>query len=106
MVPFSSPPPPPSGPLSPRHLGSQLAELERAIEKMMEADFVKFAMEDIQQRQQYAQEMAAAHSNPERADSEVCTAMLLYWTLYMYVVALFSSVLWYTLVYCSIHYIL
>ena len=33
-----------------RHLGSQLAELERAIEKMMEADFVHFAMEDIHHR--------------------------------------------------------
>ena len=30
-----------------RHLGSQLAEMERAIEKMMEADLVDFAMEDI-----------------------------------------------------------
>ena len=30
-----------------RHLGSQLAEMERAIEKMMEADLVHFAMEDI-----------------------------------------------------------
>lgn len=65
---------PPS--LPPRHLGSQLAELERAIEKMMEADFVKFAMEDIQQRQQYAQEMATAHSTPERTDSEVHVAIL------------------------------
>ena len=71
-------------PLPPRHLGSQLAELERAIEKMMEADFVKFAMEDIQQRLQYAQEMATPHSNPERTDSEVlpycywhCICMLL-----------------------------
>ena len=33
-----------------RHLGSQLAELERAIEKMMEADFVHFALEDIHHR--------------------------------------------------------
>ena len=33
-----------------RHLGSQLAELERAIEKMMEADFVQFALEDIHHR--------------------------------------------------------
>ena len=33
-----------------RHLGSQLAELERAIEKMMEADFVQFALEDILHR--------------------------------------------------------
>jgi hypothetical protein len=30
-----------------RHLGSQLAEMERAIERMMEADLVSFAMEDI-----------------------------------------------------------
>ena len=30
-----------------RHLGSQLAEMERAIERMMEADLVNFAMEDI-----------------------------------------------------------
>ena len=72
-----SPPSSPSSPsLPPRHLGSQLAELERAIEKMMEADFVKFAMEDIQQRQQYAQEMATAHSTPERTDSEVHVAIL------------------------------
>ena len=33
-----------------RHLGSQLVELERAIEKMMEADFVHFALEDIHHR--------------------------------------------------------
>lgn len=33
-----------------RHLGSQLAELEKAIEKMMEADFVHFALEDIVHR--------------------------------------------------------
>ena len=33
-----------------RHLGSQLAEMERAIERMMEADLVHFAMEDISLR--------------------------------------------------------
>ena len=30
-----------------RHLGSQLAELERVIEKMMEADFVEFATANL-----------------------------------------------------------
>jgi hypothetical protein len=40
-----------------RHLGSQLAEMERAIEKMMEADLVDFAMEDIRLR-------VKAFSNP------------------------------------------
>lgn len=30
-----------------RHLGSQLAELERVIERMMEADFVEFATANL-----------------------------------------------------------
>ena len=70
-------------PPHPRHLGSQLAELERVIERMMEADFVSFAMEDIQQRLQSASE--AAPSNPERTDSEVgCTrcSLLCYTVVY------------------------
>lgn len=33
-----------------RHLGSQLAEMESAIEKMMESDLVEYAMEDIRHR--------------------------------------------------------
>lgn len=33
--------------LSCRHLGSQLAELERVIERMMEADFVEFATANL-----------------------------------------------------------
>jgi hypothetical protein len=30
-----------------RHLGSQLAELERVIERMMEADFIEFATANL-----------------------------------------------------------
>lgn len=30
-----------------RHLGSQLAEMEKLIEKMLQADFVKYAMSDL-----------------------------------------------------------
>lgn len=30
-----------------RHLGSQLAELERVIERMMEADFIEFATTNL-----------------------------------------------------------
>ena len=33
-----------------RHLGSQLTEMERAIERMMEADLVHFAMDDMELR--------------------------------------------------------
>ena len=33
-----------------RHLGSQLAELENAIEKMMECDFVSFYMEGLKMK--------------------------------------------------------
>ena len=33
-----------------RHLNSQLIELENAIERMMESDFVHFTIEDIQSR--------------------------------------------------------
>ena len=33
-----------------RHLGSQLAEIKIAIERMMESDFVTFLMEGLKQR--------------------------------------------------------
>jgi len=33
-----------------RHLGSQLAELENAIERMMECDFVSFFMEGLKMK--------------------------------------------------------
>ena len=33
-----------------RHLGSQLREMEKAIGRMMEGDFVSFCLEDIRQR--------------------------------------------------------
>ena len=95
----------PIPPLPPRHLGSQLAELERAIEKMMEADFVKFAMEDIQQRLQYAQEMATPHSNPERTDSEVwpyCYWHCIYVCCYPVLTRMYCSILCYTVIYCGI----
>lgn len=50
-----------------RHLGSQLAELEKAIEKMMEADFVRFCLEDIKQRLELESESS------EGIESEVRT---------------------------------
>ena len=33
-----------------RHLGSELVEIENAIERMMENDFVNFLMEGVKQR--------------------------------------------------------
>ena len=33
-----------------RHLSSQLSEMEKAIGKMMEGDFVQFCLDDIRQR--------------------------------------------------------
>ncbi len=51
-----------------RHLGLQLSELEKAIESLMEADFVNFTMEDIKGR---VTELEGAGS-PNGIDTEVC----------------------------------
>lgn len=48
-----------------RHLGSQLSEMERAIGKMMEGDFVNFCLEDMRQRIKEAE-------GPETTETEVC----------------------------------
>lgn len=53
-----------------RHLGSQLAELERAIEAMMESDFVRVALEDVRARVRYAGKGERTGS-PEGVDTEV-----------------------------------
>lgn len=52
--------------LNPRHLGSQLAEMENVIEKMMEADLVEFAVQDIRYRLEVCQNAAV----PEDGTSE------------------------------------
>ena len=55
-----------------RHLGSQLAEMEKAIEKMMEADFVHFALEDICHRLPAMLRKDGLHlTNSEMESSEV-----------------------------------
>ena len=51
-----------------RHLSSQLVELEKAIEKMMEADFVHFAVEDILNRFKSSLQEGSA-----RVETEVCS---------------------------------
>ncbi len=50
-----------------RHLGSQLREMEKAIGKMMEGDFVSFCLEDIRQRIREA----TADGGVEGLDTEV-----------------------------------
>ena len=81
-----------------RHLGSQLAEMEKAIEKMMEADFVHFALEDICHRLPAVLRKDGLHlTNSEMESSEVqymhihvhgygaiCT-VLVHVHLYMYI---------------------
>lgn len=49
-----------------RHLSSQLTELERAIEKMMEADFVGYCLADVKQRL-----LESANENSDVSESEV-----------------------------------
>ncbi len=50
---------------------TQLAELESAIEKMMESDFVEFAMEDIRHRLEQTREESPL--GDEGGESEVST---------------------------------
>ncbi len=50
-----------------RHLGLQLSELERAIEGLMEADFVNYAMEDIKGRVTEFERL----ESPDGIDTEV-----------------------------------
>ena len=51
-----------------RHLNSQLIELEKAIERMMESDFVHFAIEDVQNRIKNSSNEVAGS---EKAETEV-----------------------------------
>jgi len=51
-----------------RHLGSQLAELENAIERMMECDFVSFLMEGLKQRLGSQERL----SDQDEQTTEVC----------------------------------
>lgn len=53
-----------------RHLGSQLAELERVIEKMMEADFVEFATANLNR-------VAEDELGNEDLVDEVCSSLFL-----------------------------
>ena len=53
-----------------RHLGSQLAELERVIERMMEADFVEFATANLNR-------MTEDEMGNEDLVDEVCTVYLI-----------------------------
>ena len=50
-----------------RHLGSQLAEMENVIEKMMESDLVEYAMQDIRRRLEMCRDTAQVET-----ESEVC----------------------------------
>ena len=54
-----------------RHLGSQLAELENAIEKMMESDLVEYAVQDIRHRLEVCRDPTLGDT--ESSESEVCT---------------------------------
>ena len=67
-----------------RHLGSQLIELEKAIEKMMENDFVRFALEDIQHR---IKNSSTDTVGTARAETEVSIRLLNSFSL---VILLFS----------------
>ena len=53
-----------------RHLGSQLHELEKAIENLMEADFIHVALEDLQSRVIFVGEGERIGS-PEEVQTEV-----------------------------------
>lgn len=53
-----------------RHLGSQLAEMENVIEKMMESDLVEYAIQDIRHRLEVCREVAVMDT--ETSESEVC----------------------------------
>ena len=59
-----------------RHLGSQLAEMERAIERMMEADLVHFALEDIALK-------VMAIGNPSLV-SDISSSEVLYMYIHVY----------------------
>lgn len=50
-----------------RHLGSQLAEMENVIEKMMESDLVEYAMQDIRRRLEMCRDTTQVET-----ESEVC----------------------------------
>lgn len=52
-----------------RHLGSQLAEMENVIEKMMEADLVEYAVQDIRHRLEACRDLTLAET--ETSESEV-----------------------------------
>ena len=56
-----------------RHLDSQLAELEKMIERMMEADFVHFTLEDVRNR---VTRTRGISSSPDGVDSEVSGVFL------------------------------
>ena len=64
-----------------RHLGSQLAELENAIEKMMEADLVEFAMQDVQYRLEMCRDESLAN---EASESEVCVILIIIHSVVQY----------------------
>ena len=57
-----------------RHLGSQLSEMENVIEKMMEADLVDFAVQDIRYRLEASQNATTSEEGP--IESEVCMESL------------------------------
>ena len=60
-----------------RHLSSQLAEMERAIVRMMEADLVRFAMEDIHLRMR-------AVSHPHLSSDVITSEVYPYIYMYIY----------------------
>ena len=60
-----------------RHLGSQLAEMENVIERMMEADLVDYAVQDIRNRLEVSQ--LAAMPEERATESEVlCLKICIY----------------------------
>ena len=51
-----------------RHLGSQLSEMENVIEKMMEADLVDFAVQDIRYRLEVNQHMSVSEEGTSESE--------------------------------------
>ena len=66
-----------------RHLGSQLAELENAIEKMMECDFVRFFMEGLKMKLNSQEKISGEDKQTTEVRKKVFSVCIVPCSMYM-----------------------